>query len=69
LSAATCACVSRTAPDRAGQWQYLSVEEGHLDATGNWVAERPWNGDQTDYGLNLPARPVMLRVVLGPLGA
>ena len=60
---------SRTAPDRAGQWQYLSVEEGHLDAAGNWVAERPWNGDQTDYGLNLPARPVMLRVVLGPLGA
>ncbi|ESQ76641.1 glycoside hydrolase [Asticcacaulis sp. AC402] len=28
------------------------VEEGHYDARGNWVFERVWNGDQTDYGLN-----------------
>ncbi|WP_245531430.1 DUF5597 domain-containing protein [Asticcacaulis biprosthecium] len=28
------------------------VEEGHYDAKGNWVFERVWNGDQTDYGLN-----------------
>jgi hypothetical protein len=27
--------------------------------------ERNWNGDQTDYGINLPARPVVLKVRLG----
>jgi hypothetical protein len=38
------------------------VEQGHYDAQGRWVMERVWNGDQVDYGLNLPAQPVMLKV-------
>jgi len=41
------------------------VEEGRFDANGRWVMERNWNGDQTDYGLNLPATPVVLKVRLG----
>lgn len=41
------------------------VEEGRFDANGKWVMERNWNGDQTDYGLNLPATPVVLKVKLG----
>lgn len=59
---------SRPAGQGSAPWQYLAVEQGHLDSTGAWVAERPWNGDQTDYGLNLPEHPVMLRVALGRLG-
>jgi hypothetical protein len=27
--------------------------------------ERNWNGDQTDYGLNLPAVPTVLKVKMG----
>jgi beta-galactosidase GanA len=38
------------------------VEEGHYDAQGKWVFERIWNGDQTDYGLNLTSLPQVLRV-------
>jgi hypothetical protein len=41
------------------------VEEGRFDASGKWVMERNWNGDQTDYGLNLPATPTVLKVKLG----
>jgi beta-galactosidase GanA len=41
------------------------VEEGRFDASGKWVMERNWNGDQTDYGLNLPATPTVLKVRLG----
>lgn len=41
------------------------VEQGRFDERGNWIMERNWNGDQTDYGLNLPAAPVVLRVRLG----
>ena len=48
-------------------WQYLSVDEGELDADGHWIERRRWNGDQTDYGLNL-AQPVVLRVRLASLG-
>jgi beta-galactosidase GanA len=40
------------------------VEEGHFDH-GHWVFERVWNGDQTDYGLNLTRLPQVLRVHLG----
>ncbi|MDB5690982.1 MAG: beta-galactosidase [Alphaproteobacteria bacterium] len=43
----------------------LRVEEGTFDATGRWVMRRVWNGDQTDYGLNFTAEPVLLRVKLG----
>jgi beta-galactosidase GanA len=38
------------------------VEEGRFDASGKWTMERNWNGDQTDYGLNLPATPTVLKV-------
>ncbi|MGZ3298989.1 MAG: DUF5597 domain-containing protein, partial [Asticcacaulis sp.] len=41
-----------------------SVQEGHFDAAGNWVFDRIWNGDETDYGLNFPADPVVLKVTL-----
>lgn len=43
--------------------QYLDVEEGTFQ-NGQWVMSRRWNGDQTDYGLNL-AEPTLLRVRLG----
>jgi len=44
---------------------FLKVEEGSYDATGNWKTARIWNGDQTDYGLNLKAdENVLLRVRL-----
>jgi beta-galactosidase GanA len=43
--------------------QFLSVEEGTFE-NGRWVMERRWNGDQTDYGLNL-AQPVLLKVRMG----
>ena len=41
------------------------VEEGRFDAAGKWIMERNWNGDQTDYGLNLPAKPTVLKVTMG----
>lgn len=44
---------------------YARVEEGHFEPDGRWVMERNWNGDQTDYGLNLPAAPTVLKVRLG----
>jgi len=43
--------------------QFLDVEEGTFE-NGRWVMKRRWNGDQTDYGLNL-TRPVLLKVRLG----
>ena len=39
------------------------VEEGHFD-NGKWVFDRLWNGDQTDYGLNLTTLPQVLKVKL-----
>jgi beta-galactosidase GanA len=44
---------------------WARAEEGHFDPAGKWVMERNWNGDQTDYGLNLPATPVVLKVRIG----
>jgi beta-galactosidase GanA len=42
---------------------WLKVEEGSYDGAGNWKTVRLWNGDQTDYGLNLKAdENVLLRV-------
>ena len=53
----------RFAPVGAGEtMQYLSVEEGSFVA-GTWRMRRRWNGDQTDYGLNLTG-PTLLRVRL-----
>lgn len=43
----------------------LRAEQGRFDTRGRWVMERVWNGDQVDYGLNLPAEPVMLRIRMG----
>ena len=42
----------------------LRVEEGTFDEAGKWIMSRVWNGDQTDYGLNL-TKPTLLRVKLG----
>ncbi|MCC2975196.1 DUF5597 domain-containing protein [Sphingomonas sp. PL-96] len=42
----------------------LRVEEGHF-AEGRWVTDRVWNGDQTDYGINIIDRPTLLRVTMG----
>jgi len=44
---------------------FARVEEGRFDASGKWIMERNWNGDQTDYGVNLPARPVVLKIRMG----
>ena len=44
---------------------FARVEEGHFDASGKWIMERNWNGDQTDYGLNFTGKPVVLKVRLG----
>jgi hypothetical protein len=41
------------------------VEEGHYDPSGKWIMERNWNGDQTDYGLNLTGNPIVLKVTVG----
>ncbi len=41
-----------------------TIEEGHFDAAGKWVFDRVWNGDETDYGLNFTAEPVVLKVTL-----
>jgi beta-galactosidase GanA len=46
-------------------FMFARVEEGHFDASGKWVMERNWNGDQTDHGLNLTGRPVVLKVKMG----
>jgi len=40
----------------------LRVEEGRF-TDGRWVTDRVWNGDQTDYGLNI-VEPVWLRVTM-----
>jgi len=51
------------APGKKRLW--LKVEEGNFDAAGNWKTARIWNGDQTDYGLNLKAdEDVLLKVRL-----
>jgi hypothetical protein len=51
------------APGKKRYW--LKVEEGGYDAAGKWRTARIWNGDQTDYGLNLPADGnVLLKVRL-----
>jgi hypothetical protein len=51
------------APGKKRLW--LKVEEGKYDTAGNWKMARIWNGDQTDYGLNLKSdESVLLRVSL-----
>jgi beta-galactosidase GanA len=45
------------------QMIYARVEEGHFK-DGQWVFERVWNGDQTDWGLNFSGNPHVLKVRL-----
>lgn len=47
-------------------WTVDRVDEGHFQ-NGQWVFERRWNGDQTDYGLNFTAEPQVLRVHLATI--
>lgn len=42
----------------------VRVEEGHFDKDGEWVFERVWNGDQTDWGLNFTSNKHVLKVTL-----
>ena len=46
--------------DQAKKRLFLEVAEGSYDAAGTWKTARIWNGDQTDYGLNLRAEGDML---------
>jgi hypothetical protein len=49
------------APGKKRLW--LKVEEGRYEGAGKWKLARIWNGDQTDYGLNLKSdENVLLRV-------
>jgi Domain of unknown function (DUF5597) len=41
--------------DKTKKRLFLAVEEGAYDSAGKWQMNRIWNGDQTDYGLNLKA--------------
>jgi len=52
-----------TDPSSANGMIFDRVEEGHF-ARGQWVMDRVWNGDQTDYGLNFGDEPRVLRVKL-----
>jgi hypothetical protein len=54
-----------SATDRGNGFMYARVEEGRFDEAGRWQVERHWNGDQTDWGLNLPGRPTILKVRMG----
>ena len=45
------------------QMIYARVEEGRFE-NGEWVFERVWNGDQTDWGLNFSGNPHVLKVRL-----
>lgn len=45
---------------------FMAVEEGGYDKLGRWKTARIWNGDQTDYGLNLQTDgDTLLRVKVG----
>jgi hypothetical protein len=58
--------VSFDVADRAGKakMQFARVEEGTYQVDGTWKFLRVWNGDQTDWGLNLTSAPQVLRVRL-----
>ena len=47
--------------------QLVHVEEGHYDDKGQWVFDRRWNGDSTDYGLNFTSIPTLLHVKLATI--
>ena len=50
-------------PAEGGNVQFIDVQEGTFEK-GEWRMARRWNGDQTDYGLNL-TKPTLLKVRLG----
>ncbi|WP_445192431.1 DUF5597 domain-containing protein [Sphingomonas sp. Tas61C01] len=52
------------AADAAANGIVVRVEEGGF-VDGRWVTSRIWNGDQTDYGINLVDRPQVLKVTMG----
>jgi beta-galactosidase GanA len=52
------------APGAAPNAMMLSAEEGRFE-NGRWIMQRVWNGDQTDYGLNLIDRSQVLKVTMG----
>jgi beta-galactosidase GanA len=53
-----------TGANEGKRFMFARVEEGQFDAQGRWQMERNWNGDQVDHGLNLPARPTILKIRL-----
>jgi len=55
----------RMEPATGTSGMMLRAEQGRFDDQGRWVMERVWNGDQVDYGLNLPAEPMMLKIKMG----
>ena len=55
----------RMSPAEGSSGMLLRAEEGRYDAQGRWQMLRVWNGDQVDWGLNLPAEPVMLKLTMG----
>lgn len=55
----------RMEPAEGTSGMLLRAEQGRFDAQGRWLMERVWNGDQVDWGLNLPAEPVMLKLTMG----
>ncbi len=52
------------AADGSANTVLLRVEEGGF-RDGRWVTSRVWNGDQTDYGINLIDRPQVLKITMG----
>jgi hypothetical protein len=54
-----------TAPANGHGAMVARAEQGRYAPSGEWIAERNWNGDQTDWGLNLTGTPVVLRVRMG----
>lgn len=56
--------VSLTPSSEISEKPYMieRVEEGYFDKQGQWVFERVWNGDQTDWGLNFTSKPHLLKV-------
>jgi len=53
------------AGDGRGGAAVVRAEQGRFGPDGRWQMERNWNGDQTDYGLNLTGQPVVLKVRMG----
>lgn len=51
--------------DAGKAWHYLRIEEGSFDASGNWVASRVLNGDESDWtGPYVGAVPKVLHITV-----